>query len=406
MENKKNQEIYKIIMLVVLTATITYIITVLNFSGKLSGFSTNSLEKSEILNTNDYGTLNFNELKAILEEKYIGDLDDEKMLEGAIKGYVEGTGDPYTTYLTKEEMQALTEETSGKYVGIGVYVTNNATDDTILVVGVMKGSPALEAGMQAGDVIEKVDGVEYRGSQLTQATSILKGEEDTDVKVTVLRDGEEIEMNITRKKIIVEHVTSKSLEGNIGYIQIDSFDDGVAEEFEKQYNVLKENNIKGLIIDLRSNGGGVVDEATAIADLFTEKGEAVLITKDKNENEEITKAKKEKVINDIPVVVLVNQATASASEILAGALRDNYEAIIVGKNTYGKGVIQTVYRLSNGAGLKITTNEYFTPNHNEINAKGIKPDEEIELTRDSEGYYETSEDKDAQLLKAIEIINR
>lgn len=400
MENRKTQKIYKVIMLIVLTATITYIITALKLSAKIK--KDDSLSDIEI--TDNSANINFSELRAILANKYMGELDDKKLLEGAIKGYVEGTGDPYTTYLTKEEMEELQEETSGKYVGIGVYVTEDTVENTILVVGVMKESPAQEAGIQAGDIIKKVNGVDYTGKQLSDAVSILKGEENTEVKVTIKREDKEIETNVTRRKITVEHVTSKIISENIGYIQVDSFDDGVAQEFEKQYNSLKESNIKGLIVDLRSNGGGVVDEATAIADLFTEKGETVLITKNKTDKEEITKAEKEKIIKDVPVVVLINQATASASEILAGALRDNYGATIVGKNSYGKGVIQTVYLLSSGAGLKITTNEYFTPKHVQINEIGIKPDEEIELTRDSEGYYETQEDKDTQLLKAIEVI--
>lgn len=404
MEEKRVQKIYKIIMLIVLTATITYMITSFRLYDKIGNTDSNTVVKPEVSKSSEKTSLNFNELRAILSEKYIGDIDDEKMYEGAIKGYVEGLGDPYTTYLTKEEMSALKEETEGKYVGIGVYVTNNTQDDTILVVGVMNGSPALEAGIQAGDVIAKVDGVEYSGSQLSEATSVLKGEENTEVEVTILRNEEEIKMKVTRKKITVEHVTSKLLDDNIGYIKIESFDDGVASKFEEGYNQLLKDGMKGLIIDVRSNGGGIVSEATEIADLFTEKGKTVLITRNKDGEEEITKAKKEKIVKDIPTVVLVNQGTASASEILAGALRDNYKVTIVGNKTYGKGVIQTVYKLSNGTGLKITTNEYYTPNHIEINKKGIQPDETISLTIGKDGYYETSEDKDTQLKKAIEII--
>ena len=354
--------------------------------------------------TNDDSSVSFDELKAILKMKFIGEVDDQKMLEGAKKGYVEGLGDPYTTYLTKEEMDDLTEETSGQYVGIGVYVSNDIENDTILIVGVMKESPALEAGLQQGDIITKVDGVEYKGSELTKATSVLKGVENTEVEVTILREEEELTKKITRKRIIVEHVVSKMLDNQIGYIQIDSFDDGVAAEFEKQYKELKENGAEGLIIDLRSNGGGVVDEATDIADLFVPIDTPVLITKNKSGAEESTNAKKEQIINEKNIIVLVNQGTASASEILAASLKENNDAIIVGKKTYGKGVIQTVYKLKNGAGLKITTEEYFTPKHNEINEKGISPDEDIELTRDENGKYETSEDKDVQLKKAIEVL--
>ena len=402
----KRQSIYKIIMLVVLAVTITFMLTTVTMYKKfqdayvkeaLGGTTGSTSSGSSLIKT-------LESFKTMLEQKYIGEIDEEKLIEGAIKGYVEGLEDPYTEYLTKEEMQDFTEETSGEYVGIGVYITNYNTNNSILVVGVMKGSPALDAGMQAGDIIEKIDGTLYTGEQLNAATRVLKGQEGTNVKVTIVRDGKEEELNIVRKKITVDHVASQMLEDNIGYIQVDSFDSGVADRAEEQLNELKEKGAKGIILDLRSNGGGIVDEATGIADLFLNKGETVLITKGKSENEDETKAKKDPIIKDIPLVVLVNQGSASASEILAGALKDKYGATIVGMNTYGKGVIQTLYSLSNGGGLKITTEEYYTPNHNKINKVGIKPDVEIELTKDSDGNYETEMNKDAQLLKAEEII--
>ena len=402
----KRQSIYKVIMLVVLAVTITFMLTTVTMYKKfqdayvkeaLGGTTGSTSSGSSLIKT-------LESFKTMLEQKYIGEIDEEKLIEGAIKGYVEGLEDPYTEYLTKEEMQDFTEETSGEYVGIGVYITNYKTNNSILVVGVMKGSPALDAGMQAGDIIEKIDGTLYTGEQLNAATRVLKGQEGTNVKVTIVRDGKEEELNIVRKKITVEHVASQMLEDNIGYIQVDSFDSGVADRAEEQLNELKEKGAKGIILDLRSNGGGIVDEATGIADLFLNKGETVLITKGKSENEDETKAKKDPIIKDIPLVVLVNQGSASASEILAGALKDKYGATIVGMNTYGKGVIQTLYSLSNGGGLKITTEEYYTPNHNKINKVGIKPDVEIELTKDSDGNYETEMNKDAQLLKAEEII--
>lgn len=407
MEKKKTQRIYNLIMLVALTAIITFLVTTIVMYKKFdSVYSLGSgTTSSEVSTTNEKNIVKvLQEFKSILQNCYIGDIDEESMTEGAIKGYVEGLGDPYTEYLTVEEMTELTEETNSKYVGIGVYVANNTEDNTILVVGVMKGSPALEAGMQAGDIIEKVDGVKYKGEELTMATSVLKGEEGTEVNVTVLRDGKEIDLQITRKTINIEHVGSTMLDNNIGYIQIDSFDDGVAEDFEEQFNSLKEEGMKALIIDLRSNGGGVVDEATDIASLFTEKGKTVLITKSKNSEEKNTTSNRTPIVKDIPVVVLVNGGTASASEILAGALKDNYGAKIVGNKTYGKGVIQTVYRLTDGSGLKITTDEYYTPNHTAINEIGIEPDVTVDLTKDANGNYETGKDKDAQLLKAIDML--
>lgn len=413
MEDKKSirQNVYKIVMLVILTATITFMITTMviynKFSDVYSNKSSTSSINAENSSTETALVKTLETFKMMLKQKYIGEIDEEKMMDGAIKGYVEGLGDPYTTYLTKEEMQEFIEETNSEYVGIGVYLTNSKTDNTILVVGIMKAAPALEAGIQAGDVIEKVNDVAYTGDQLDDAIKILKGEEGTDVKVTVLRDGKEIDLTVTRRKITVEHVDSQMLENNIAYIQVDSFDSGVAEDFKKQITELKNGGAKGIIIDLRSNGGGIVDEATGIADLFLKENETILITKGKDEKEETTVSKNKPIIQDIPLVVLVNEGTASASEILAGALKDKYpNTTVVGKTTYGKGVIQTLYNLTDGSGLKITTEEYFTPNHNKINKEGIKPDVEVNLTKDANGYYETEIDKDAQILKAKEILTK
>lgn len=413
MEDKKSirQNVYKIVMLVILTATITFMITTMviynKFSDVYSNKSSTSSINAENSSTETALVKTLETFKMMLKQKYIGEIDEEKMIDGAIKGYVEGLGDPYTTYLTKEEMQEFVEETNSEYVGIGVYLTNSKTDNTILVVGTMKAAPALEAGIQAGDVIEKVNDVAYTGDQLDDAIKILKGEEGTDVKVTVLRDGKEIDLTVTRRKITVEHVDSQMLENNIAYIQVDSFDSGVAEDFKKQITELKNGGAKGIIIDLRSNGGGIVDEAIGIADLFLKENETILITKGKDEKEETTVSKNKPIIQDIPLVVLVNEGTASASEILAGALKDKYpNTTIVGKTTYGKGVIQTLYNLTDGSGLKITTEEYFTPNHNKINKEGIKPDVEVNLTKDANGYYETEIDKDAQILKAKEILTK
>ena len=411
MEDKKlkRQNIYKVVMLVVLTATITFMLTTMVMYNK---FSTSYGSLGDKGTTTGTTTTSYTDLvktletfKAMIKQKYIGEVDEEQMIEGAIKGFVEGLGDPYTEYLPKEEMAEFTEETSGQYVGIGVYLTNDKTTNTILVVGIMNGSPALDAGMQAGDIIEKVNDVTYTGETMDDAIKVLKGEEGTSAKVTVLRDGKEIDLTVTRKKITVEHVSSKMVEDNIAYLQVDSFDSGVAESFKNKITDIKNQGAKGIIIDLRSNGGGIVDEATGIADLFLKKGETILITKSKTENEQLTVSKNDPIIEDIPVVVLVNEGTASASEILAGALKDKYpNTTIVGMKTYGKGVIQTLYSLSDGSGLKITTEEYYTPNHNKINKEGITPDVKVDLTKNAEGKYETEFDKDAQVKKAIETI--
>lgn len=400
---QKRQNIYRVIMLIVLTAVITFMVTTIAMyskfqnSGSLSSNGSSASSENTLVKT-------LQSFKAMINKLYIGDVDEDAMIEGALKGYVEGLGDPYTEYYTKEEMADLREELNSEYVGIGVYIGNNAVDNTIVIAGTIKSSPAEEAGLKAGDVVEKIDDVSYTGKQLSEATKVLKAEEGTTVKLTILRDEKEIEINITRRKITVEHVSSKMMDNNVAYIKIDSFDNNVADSFKSQLTDLMKENVNGIIIDLRSNGGGIVTEATDIADLFLEKDETILITKSKKDNEEkITKSKQEPIVKNTPVVILVNEATASASEILAGVLKDKYNATIVGKTTYGKGVIQSLYNLKDGSGLKITTDEYFTPNHNKIQKTGITPDVEVDLTKDADGNYETG-DKDAQLLKAIEVI--
>ena len=400
MEGKiRRQKIYRVVMIVILTAVITFMVTTIVMYNKFNNLYASDSNTSNSTNTsNEYSLVQtLQTFKTMINQLYIGDIDEESMLEGAIKGYVEGLGDPYTEYLTKEEMEEFTEETNSEYVGIGVYVGNDTVNNTILVVGVMKSSPAEEAGIQIGDVIEKIDGVAYTGKQLDEATKVLKAEEGTTATLTIRRDNEEKELTVVRRKITVQHVASEMLENNIAYIQIDSFDANVASSFEEQITSLINNGATGIIIDLRNNGGGIVDEATGIADLFLDKGETILITKSKKENnEEETKSERDPIVNDIPVVILVNEATASASEILAGALKDNYGATIIGKQTYGKGVIQTLYTLTDGSGIKITTEEYYTPNHNQINEVGITPDIEVDIT----------ENEDTQLQRAIEELTK
>ena len=410
MEDKKiaRQRVYKVIMLVVLTAVITFMTTTIFLYreygdyialGKSANGSSSTDKEAE---STISATLKM--FKNLIKSKYIYDVDNIKLVDGALKGYIDALGDPYTTYLTKEEMEEFTEEASSEYVGIGIYVSN--VDDQILIVGVMKDSPALEAGIQAGDIITKVNGVEYSGEQLSEATSVLKGKEGTNADVTILRNDEEKTVTVTRKKITVEHVASQMIDNDIAYIEMSSFDSGVADSFERQLKELLNKGAKKIIIDVRSNGGGIVDEATQIADLFIDKGKSILITKGKNDSEKVTTAENDPIVKNIPVAILTNESTASASEILAGALKDQYGATLVGKTTYGKGVIQTLYSLQDGSGIKITTDEYYTPNHNQINKKGLTPDYEVDLTVGEDGYYETSIDKDAQLLKAREILNK
>lgn len=391
---KKSYGVLKIIIAIILTAIITYFCTI--------NFTLNSyLNGADIT----YLTTKLVLIKNKLEDTYIYDMDSEKMIESSIKGYVNGLGDKYTEYLTKEDMKELLETTSGSFVGIGVYMVNNTADNTIVIVGVIDGSVAQSAGLQVGDIISKVNDIEYKGEQLDEVSESIKGEEGSEVKITVIRNSETLDFNIKRSSVKIKSVDSKMLDDNIGYIQIASFNDGTADEFKSAYNEIKDSVKKGLVIDLRNNGGGVVDESLKIAETMVEKGKTLLITADKNKNEKVDKSKENPIIN-VPVILLINNYTASASEILAGTLKENCGYKIVGIQSYGKGVIQSIYSFKDGTGLKVTMEEYFTPNHNVINKVGISPDIEVDLDDEWKNISNVPYENDLQLQRAVEELNK
>ncbi len=395
-KNEKNSKVkcaIKIICVVILTALITYFATI---KITLKSYLNSS-------NTTIYLATKLNLIKQKLQSEYIYDIDESKMIEDAVKGYVQGVDDKYTQYLSKEDMQDLLEDTSGSYVGIGVYMADNTADNTIMIIGVIEGSVAEQAGLQTGDIIKKVNGVEYKGDQLDSVSNVIKGEEGTNVTITILRENEEKEFNITRSSVKIKTVSFKMID-NKAYIKISSFNDGTAKEFKEAYEELKNNNPKGLIIDLRNNGGGLVTESLEIAETMVEKGNTLLITTNKDEKEKIEKSKENPTIT-IPVIILINQNTASASEILAGSLKDNCNYKIIGTKSYGKGVIQTIYSFSDGSGLKVTTEEYFTPNHNTINKIGIMPDIEVNLDEEWQNISNIPYENDNQLQEAIKCLD-
>ena len=396
MNTGKGQRVYRIAMLIIITALISSIITAVIVSEKItSSSSVKSIAEGD-------GTTGIEtalaSIRTILEDEYIGELDDEQMLEMAIKGYVAGVGDEYTVYYTPEEMSEEYDTAMGNYVGIGIYMIVNYEEGTITVVEPMEDSPALEAGLKEGDLIVKVDGEVITPDNVSEMSNKIKGEEGTIVKLGIKRDEEEFEVEVERRRIEVSHIESRMIEDNIAYIQILDFDGGVAKEFKENYEDLKSKGAKSLIIDIRGNGGGVVDEAIDILEMICDKGSTLLIETDKDGNETITKSEEEPII-DMPIVVLVNENSASASEIFAGALKDLQKATIVGTKTYGKGVIQSLIPLSDGSGIKITTAEYCTPNRNKINKVGIEPDIEAELPDDIE---ELTDDNDTQLQRAVQ----
>lgn len=333
-----------------------------------------------------------------IEANYLGDVDENKMYEYAIKGYVAGLGDKYAEYYTVDEMKAEQKENSGKFSGIGIYMTINS-EGKITIVGIYEDSGAEEAGLQEGDIIIGANGVKYDLSNYEEFSNVLKGEDGTSVNIQVLRENQELNIEVVRKTINIKSVKSKMID-NIGYMRIVTFNENTAEEFEIEYKNLKNQNCKGLIIDLRSNGGGIVSEAIKVADYIVDKGNCLMITSNRQNKEHKEIAKKNPIV-DIPVVCIVNESTASASEILTASLRENNRCKVVGKKSYGKGVIQAVYLLSDGSGLKFTTEEYFSPNHNKINKVGITPDIDISLSEESKKMKEIPIENDEQLQEAI-----
>ena len=400
MESGRGQKIYRIVMLIIITALISSIITAVVVNERIT--SSSSIKNiAEGDGTTGIETT-LAAIRTILEEEYIGELDDERMLEMAVKGYVAGVGDEYTAYYTPEEMNQEYDTAMGNYVGIGIYMIVNYEEGTITIVEAMENSPALEAGLQENDLITKVDGEEVTVDNVSEISDKIKGEEGTSVKLEIKRGEEEFEVEIERRRIEVSHIESRMLDGNIAYIQVLDFDGGVAKEFKENYEQLKSEGATSLIIDIRSNGGGVVDEAIDMLEMICDNSSTLLIETDKDGKETIIKSEAEPII-DIPIVVLVNGSSASASEIFAGALKDHNKATIIGTQTYGKGVIQTLMRLSDGSGLKTTTEEYCTPNRNKINKVGIEPNIVVELPADIE---ELTDENDTQLQRAIEELKK
>lgn len=400
MEKDKKYRIYKTIMIIAITIFITFMVTSISL---YTYFTKNPITIS--LGTKDTNNISnkLEQYREIIDKYYLGEVDEEKLEEGAIKGYIEGLGDPYTEYISKEDMEDYLDDTMGNFVGIGIYMIKNTQYDRIQVLSTIKGSPAEKAGIQAGDLIISVDGVEYKADDMTTASNNIKGEEGTKVSIELLRGTETVKYELTREKVKVNQVEGKVLSNNIGYIQFTSFDETTAEDFKAKYEELAKQGIQSLIIDLRNNGGGIVDQALEIADYVAVKDSVLLYEVDKNNKETVRKAKTDPIIN-MPIIILTNENTASASEILAGALKDLGKAKIVGTKTYGKGVIQQILKLSDGSGLKITIEEYQTPNRNKINKVGIEPDEKVELPDSVESVLNVKESEDTQLQKAIELL--
>ncbi|GFI09368.1 MAG: S41 family peptidase [Lachnospiraceae bacterium] len=344
------------------------------------------------------------EIEGLMNDYFLDELDEEQIETWLYKGAVAGLGDPYAAYYTVEEYQSLLDSTNGSYCGIGVEISQNINTGIVTVARVFEDGPAMEAGLRPGDILYKVGDAEVTGMDLTMVVSQIKGEENTKVLISVAREGEEdyLEFQVERRTIEIQTVGSAMLEDQIGYISITSFDDVTTDQFMKALDELETQGIKGLIVDLRGNGGGLVSSVCAILDRLLPEG-LIVYTEDKYGNREEETSDAEHYF-DKPLAVLVNGNSASASEIFAGAIKDYGIGTLVGTKTYGKGIVQKIYPLHDGTAVKLTVSKYYTPKGNNIHEIGIEPDVEIDLEEALKKEVVVPLGEDNQVQKALEVL--
>ena len=340
-------------------------------------------------------------IESYLENYYVDGIDTEAVEEGAYTGMVSAVGDKYTYYMSAEELEDYLENTSGDFQGIGIYFTMDA-DGRPIVVSIIEGTPAEEAGMLPGDELVKINGQSVAGMNMNEISNLIKGEEGTTEEITIYRDstGETLTLEVERRKIDVITVESLMLDHQIGYIRIASFKSNTYDQFKEALTSLEEQGMKGLILDLRDNGGGLVDIACAIGDELLPAG-TMVYTIDQKENREDHVCDDEYL--DIPLAVLVNGNSASSSEILSGAILDEGAGTLVGTQTFGKGLVQGLFQLPDGSAMSITIQKYYTPSGVCIHGTGITPNIVVDLP-EGKNLYNITMEEDTQLAAAIDVI--
>ena len=336
------------------------------------------------------------QLSSYIEENFYKEVDLKSLEDGIYKGLFFGLDDMYSYYMTAEEYSALEIAMSSEFQGIGITFSYNAQNN-LVIISTMDDSPAQNAGLLSGDVILMVDDVPYTAAEMDEAGAHIRGKPGTKVKLTIFRDGETREFTITRANIVKQSVRTEMLDDDIAYIRISTFESNTGEDFSRELRGLEILGVKGIVIDLRNNAGGIVPVGTHIADLLLPECTIVYIVDNKG--------KREATVSDagatkIPYVVLINEGTASTSEILAGAVKDNRGGAVVGTTSYGKGLVQEIIPLSDGSGsaIKLTTRQYLSPAGNVIHKQGVEPDYIVELIPD--------DDRDYQLEKAVELLRQ
>lgn len=355
-----------------------------------------STNKSEEVVTSQT-TRKIKAIEDVIYKFYLEDTDKQTLEDGLYSGMVAALGDPYSDYYSEEELKEMEQDVEGIYFGIGAYVGIDTATQLPVVSGVIEGTPAEEAELRDGDLIYMVDGTQTQGMDTSDVVSLIRGEENTTVHLTLIRDGEDdyLEVDVTRRKVESPTVSHEMLENNIGYIQITEFDQVTVDQFAEALAVCKGSGMEGLIIDLRSNPGGSLTAVCDIARKILPEG-LIVYTEDKyGEREELLCDGKNEI--QVPMVVLINDYSASASEILAGAIQDYEKGVLMGTKTYGKGIVQRIIALSDGSAVKLTISNYFTPKGRNIHKVGVEPDVVVEF--DGDAYY--NEGFDNQLDEAV-----
>lgn len=342
-------------------------------------------------------------LETYIRGYYLDEIDDKQLEDYLYYGLVAGLGDPYAAYYNEEETQSMLDSSSGNYCGIGAVFSQNLVTGIITVSKVYEGCPSYEAGILPEDILYMVEGEDVTGQDLTNVVTKIKGEEGTEVTISMLRGEEILDFTMKRQMIQVPTIEYEMLENQVGYILITEFDGVTSEQFSVGLKDLQSKGMQGLVIDLRNNGGGSLDAVCEIADELLPEG--LIVYTEYNDGERIDR-NSDAAWADVPMSVIINGASASASEILSGALQDHGVATIVGTQSYGKGIVQSVLDLQDGTALKLTSAKYYTPNGNNIHGVGITPDVEIDLPEELKTEVTLSLEEDVQLQKAIEVLQQ
>lgn len=387
------------------TATILALTLVLQMTGRIDLAALTVKSNAELREEQRIET-KANVIKGYIDKYYLDNVDTKQMEESIYKGIVSGLGDEYAAYYPADEYEDILEKTSGTYCGIGASILRDSASGTMTIVSLVKKGPAEKAGIQVGDIIYAIDDVTATGKDLSSVSAMVKGKEGTDVKLTLIRSGKNdyVDIVVTRAKIEEDTVAYRMLDNGIGYMQVTGFEEVTIGQFSDGLEKLEKKNMKALIIDLRDNGGGLLKTAVAMLDRMLPEGLVVYTEDSKGVNDKFYA--EDDVQIEIPVAILVNGNSASASEVFSGAMQDEGKAVLIGTKTFGKGIVQTIFDLKDGSALKMTTSKYFTPKGRNIHGEGLEPDITVELDRDSLNQKDENGNAkpDNQMEKAIEYL--